>query len=615
MNVLNNIETNYFKSFAGSTSHVLPSAAGLYLLTGSNLVEPELGANGAGKTTFWDALVWCLYGKTARGVRGASVETWGKPDGKDHYSRTWVKVKWGDYEIARVRANTNSAMIDGEEVDQSRVDDLIGLSYDEFLHTVLMGQFGTFFFDLTSTQKLNLLNDVLKLDLWLKASDAAKVKANEFQDVARRMEAKLELLRQDLKRCKNDKVEILTRYRSWRSETEEVRQELRSQSEDAEKALDDARLRLDKVIARYRKARDAGEKWKKKLIAAADIRDELKLENATLKADMRNATNDFSAAATALTDGKRTKKCLACGQRIDRARRAEIVDGLDVKLQWAESVVTSIQKKLDHNVEKLDAANERMAFIDGKLNLWESRLESSNKKRLARQREYGESVAQIESIRLRLKLVTQDNPHRDALKKAKCRLKEAEKELISVERDFKAAFKNESGAAFWVTGFKDVRLWIVQRALLELEVEVNNALDELGLSGWSCAFDVERETKSGGTVRGFTVNVKSPGSPEGVPFELWSGGETQRLRLAGAMGLASLILARKGVTPAFEVWDEPTAHLSDEGVHDLLTALRDRAHSGQRRIWVVDHRALDSGMFDGGARVVRGESRTSIRST
>lgn len=90
--------------------------------------------------------------------------------------------------------------------------------------------------------------------------------------------------------------------------------------------------------------------------------------------------------------------------------------------------------------------------------------------------------------------------------------------------------------------------------------------------------------------------MKSPDSPEEVPWESWSGGETQRLRIACSIGLANLIRARMPNAPELEIWDEPTSFLAEEGVQDLIDFFSERAE--ERQVFLIDHRSLDSGAFD-----------------
>ena len=162
----------------------------------------------------------------------------------------------------------------------------------------------------------------------------------------------------------------------------------------------------------------------------------------------------------------------------------------------------------------------------------------------------------------------------------------------------------------WAVRFKELRLWLVQEALLQLQVEVNNSLLELGLEGWGVSFAVERATAKGTVSKGFNVFIHAPGSPDAVPWEAWCGGETQRLRVAGAVGLANVIRAYTGCRCNLEVWDEPTQHLNEEGVDDMLAYFGSRAR--QRQLWLVDHRSLGAGVFDSTVVVRRDKEGSSI---
>jgi DNA repair exonuclease SbcCD ATPase subunit len=203
-------------------------------------------------------------------------------------------------------------------------------------------------------------------------------------------------------------------------------------------------------------------------------------------------------------------------------------------------------------------------------------------------------------------LLAEVNPHKasedrrqEDLVHVKAKLKELQAELD--ERLFKYSLHSS-----WVKWFKEIRLSRISTALTQLEIEVNSCLSSLGLPDWELRFDVDRETKSGTVQRGFTVTVLSPHNEAPVPWEAWSGGESQRLRCAASMGLANLIRAQTGATLNLEVWDEPTQWMSGQGVADLLDALATRAKEEKRQIWVVDHRTLGYAGFDGKAGVVKG---------
>ena len=172
--------------------------------------------------------------------------------------------------------------------------------------------------------------------------------------------------------------------------------------------------------------------------------------------------------------------------------------------------------------------------------------------------------------------------------------------------------EDHAAVSYWVQGFKRVRLFLVEETLRQLELEVNNNLASLGLLDWSIEFDVERENQSGGITKGFVMFVRCPEWKEPVQFEEWSGGETQRLRLAGDLGLSNLIMERAGLAGMIEFFDEPSKHMSPQGLLDLAETLHQRALATGKRIWLVDHHLIDFGDFAGVLTVIKDDKGSRI---
>ena len=87
---------------------------------------------------------------------------------------------------------------------------------------------------------------------------------------------------------------------------------------------------------------------------------------------------------------------------------------------------------------------------------------------------------------------------------------------------------------YWTKGFKQIRLFLIDDALKRFEWHVNQTLGELGLRDWSIKCLVEREKKTGGVTKGFTVEVRSPSMSRPMPWESWSGGETATITIGRA---------------------------------------------------------------------------------
>jgi hypothetical protein len=119
-----------FKEFHGEHSIVLGKLGlGVHFVSGVNLVDKRLGSNGAGKSSIWDALCWCLFGRTVSGLWGTDLRTW---DSKTHaFVRVMVRVD-GEKALIVRSTKTNGLWIDGKLCEQAAVDELIGLSYATF---------------------------------------------------------------------------------------------------------------------------------------------------------------------------------------------------------------------------------------------------------------------------------------------------------------------------------------------------------------------------------------------------------------------------------------------------------------------------------------------------
>lgn len=309
----------------------------------------------------------------------------------------------------------------------------------------------------------------------------------------------------------------------------------------------DKKAKLDRLEGEYGRMLDRLEKVKADLVAA--------------ETDNKDARQAYREALDTADDHAKT--CDKCGQHLPNpyASKAkhmlERLEASDARLRTARREVEQVERVLDDMEARYNAS---AAEVNPYKEVEEDRA-----------RQLAKGNAALEALRLE----ADDLSHRMSL------------------------------ASHWSRWFKEIRLAQVAESLEELEVEVNSCVAALGLVGWEILFDVDRETKGGTIQRGFAVSVRSPSSSRPVPWEAWSGGESQRLRVAGNMGLSNLIRSRSGTALAVEVWDEPTNWMSPAGVNDLLACLAERARVEQRQIWVLDHRTLGFAGFSGAYGVVK----------
>jgi DNA repair exonuclease SbcCD ATPase subunit len=518
---IESVELENFRSYRGKHTINLPTEPGLYLLTGRNEVEPRLGTNDCGKSTLLDAIYWCLYGRTSRGLKATDVVNWDETSCKVTLILS-VGTKPLTQTVVERTQNPNSLTLEGKPVNQDALQKWLRLGPDSFLYSIMLPQFGESFFDLLPAAKLTLFSQIMGLDYWLgKSEEASELSAEIWAEIEEAnqeeaiCESKIETLSTDLK-------DLAARQRTFVETQRRVIQTLGKDKNNLKTA-------------------------QRKTIEAIEF-----AEKALL-----NAANKLAKIE------KGTKVCPSCRQIIPNPK--------------AKADEAALEKNHGDFERQLIRLRSDQAVDDSKL----TQIEKSIKDEAGRTNPYGEQIRQKQASL------------------ASC--KKQQTDLIS---RIESTEQEHAAANFWVQGFKRVRLFIVEETLRQLELEVNNNLSNLGLTDWRIEFAVERENKSGGITKGFVVFVYAPGRDEPVRFEAWSGGATQRLRMAGDLGLANLIMIRAGLTSTIEFYDEPSRHLSAEGQLDLAETLYQRALTDKKVIFLVDHNLIDFG-FTGTLTVVK----------
>lgn len=599
-----------FGSFKDEVTFDFPDGSGLFFLRGENREEAALEANGAGKSTLWNAICWAIYDRTAKGLRAGDVANWDNPKGasvtinyeaddgqlwsvfRQHSPNKWNISCFGMSPDDLSKDDNNQLMTD------------LRLQLEPFLNCILMGQGRPMFLDLSPTKKAELFSDVLNLDVWLERSKRAGQRRDEQDKMTRELERKLADVEGELRGINYKALEGSAS--EWKAERDARLEAVERQHARALESRRELKRELETLQDKLASNRDQ----LKKDISDANLTSE-RLQRA--KETSRAATNRAqegerycNAETEAIQRVRKLSDCPTCKQKVPHEHRTDIADDMQKALTlraraqadlWADekhandeveiclaeverfdSFVDQLRAKVDDLSKDVSRRNNDILYIDKDLDRLEDEAERINAER---------------------------NPFASLKQEALDREELLQARRADLERQLDDSHSKSYLFGYWVKGFKELRLKLINDSLRELEIEVNSNVTDLGLNGWELRFDVDKESKSGSITRGFNVTIASPHNERPVPWESWSGGEGQRLRVATQQGLADMIRSRTGCALELEIWDEPTEHLSGQGVKDLLDALAERARKKQRQIWVVDHRSLGFGNFDGTYTVVK----------
>ena len=600
-----------FKSFSGEHSFTLPTNPGLYLVAGDN---------GAGKSSlFVDAVVWCLYGKSSRGLKGPKVATW---EGKDTTRVTLQLSLDGEKDLWICRdhnpnflgytATLEDTLI---KIEQRELEGMIGISYEGFLASVVFDQSGAKFLDLAPALRLKLLSSVLDLDSWDEYIERAKSKVKDIGGA-------VEALRRD-EVSKQTAIDLLER---------EIKQaKLSSQQWEAEGMAD-----LSKEIETRQSELVVLDKERGELLAEADkiTRDMEEVSDQRLKLEDEHQVlskafrsvdarlHDAGAAVEELQadikgiEDYTEKRCPTCGQVIG----TEVANALkDSTLKE----ITYLENMLDVHLDEAEGLSVCMKDLSQRTGTCEVTLASLRGKERKVQGDIAARELQIEGLTGELAGLEQEvkdrgdpfthetNPFSEQIARLSGDLEFEKVRLQTVQGYVTAMERFLRIHQFWVNNFKVFKLAILDKNILYLENRVNAVLGMLGLPTWQMKFGVIRETASGNTRNEIVVDIFSPNNRDPVRYESWSGGETQRLRLAVAMAISELVHDGAGHEHSFEVFDEPSSWLSEQGINELLQTLKDRAQDFGLMTFIIDHRQLEFG-FTGSINVVKNDSGSSI---
>ena len=134
-----------FRSFKQTAEFVFPSAPGLYFLWGDNKVESRLEANGAGKSSLWEALTWVIYGKTSKGLKAGDAANWEGGKGSRVEldvmvgGKVWTLTRtWSP--IACTLRDESGLVHDLTKDESNTFAAALSLDFQSYLNCVLMAQ-------------------------------------------------------------------------------------------------------------------------------------------------------------------------------------------------------------------------------------------------------------------------------------------------------------------------------------------------------------------------------------------------------------------------------------------------------------------------------------------
>lgn len=642
----NNVQIGNFLGIG--EAHFALDDRGLNLIQGVNEDDPSADSNGSGKSSMIDAIFWCIYGSTARGLTGDDVvnHVTGKNcvvtvrivDGEDEaIIERWRKAK-GFHKPSGVSIKINGVDKTGgtDQLTQALIDNFMGASQEVFAAAVYAGQESMPDIPSMSDRQLkSLIEEAAGITTIEKAYEEARVRVNERKAEQMEAERKFGNSSDKLAEAEDNEFGLKKRHTEWGASMAKRIEDAKAAVQAKIKEAKDYAAEIEKLDPEKIKADiETQEKKVAKIksdiaaiddkIAAAgsenDKRQELQQVFSTATAEAssqrRQATrtiDEYKRIETEIAniDRKLGTKCGECGKPITEDDLADTLRALQTKLAAAKVAAKTEKAQYDALTKKADDASAVLAdYINGMTDTSEEVTRKRNLQSVlgpveSHARKLTEQLGSITGMRARLEalkvsartendkakeLAAAANPYTDLLKEAAEKTKLARERRKELEDAYHAASKRVllAQAAAEVFGPKGVRAQILDTVTPFLNDRTAHYLGALSDGSLEAVWTTLTESKAGELKEKFSIATAKYGSGS---FKSLSGGEKRKVRLATMLALQDLVASRASKPIELWVGDEIDDALDTAGLERLMTLLETKARE-KGTVLIVSHNDL-----------------------
>ena len=507
-------------------------ARGPLLIIGENLDSQFASSNGSGKSAISEAILWCLFGTTARKMLSDDVI---KYDSNMCEVQCHVSIDETSYTVVRTRkrGGPDTLTLDGHTLGssvretQDALCELLRISPAIAVNTIVFGQNLTQFVSATDGERGKLLKQLL----WLDSLQAAREK-----------------VRKDLRAKSEEKNTLLRTYASLETSQKHFEEELSSWEEFrlkeqrtvGEQALAVA-LSVESFPSNQAELLIEMSSLSQEASSLKELLDGLEYEERVLIRDV-NKLKNFKESLDSLT------QCPTCYQIVTTEHKQEAgkewgsqINQGDEQLKEFSTQISSLKKRQREVVERYRELEATLVSYD----YWEE-------------------------FQYRNKLLKEGISRLKSLNDKKCKIEEnltvVKSKIREVLNSINIISLSEKQLSFWDIGFSDKGLPVL---LLSKAVDTLNLFvsrySQILAPELNPEFTFQRETSTG-EKWGLNVGVFKDGKDI---FKNLSGGERQRVNLAVSFALFDLL--RTSVTQVSPIiLDEVFVNLDETGAEKVF---------------------------------------------
>lgn len=581
------------------------------------------GAVGVGKTTIFNAICWCLYGKPLKDVNVDNLPTLPKYRTATYKgTRVIVTIQQGEniYEIARhirfkgktygVTPKTKLLVFKastGEKIDdhhlvtdelyktdqQGYIDRLLGMTNRTFLNSVLFGQRLQRLLELSAAEKRKLFEQLFDLGFLQDAKKEALQKLSAAKTEVATAQSNQRIIEDSLQTLKRELSEAKERVKRAKKRQETEHQRLTKNIDTQKAQIKVTQTRIDELPAeditelhsKLKKAKAKLEGRKQELRDAYEKVQNIRIERKVTAKGLESAQTLLSTATRVLENYKGS--CGSCGRKLTASKIKSHKAELQADVVSKEQTVATIKQKQQElneaytqaqaeaekiEVDKVTPAKRKVGQLTDRVNKSNATIKQSLQSTLEQQQTHLNALLRALNENATLEPTLSDfnsleakiREYEEALEKTKVTLEKAEAETS------KYAFWNNKGFA---SG--GVKSYVIGVMLDKLNEYIHQYASRIGMS-IHFSIDLSKHSKP------FVTKIIKDNVEMSYP--MLSGGEQQLVNACVAFAMHDLVstnVSFLGMDEIFEGLDADTVPY----VFDFVRMKLD----GSKTVYVITH--------------------------
>ena len=535
-----------------------------FLSTGNVFSEIQLdaspatlivGANGAGKSTFLDAMCYALFDKPFRKItKGQLVNAVNEKELVVELefsigSREYMVRRGRKPNVFEIYLNNEKTKEEASTLEQQKYleQSILGLNYKSFTQVVVLGS-SCFvpFMQLTPPNRREVIEDLLDIRIFSTMNGILKERCKGIRETIREVEYQFELAKN-----KVESQQSLIEHLKEQSNANTTRR--KAEIETVEKEIQDITIVVDKDL-------DLSKSYEESLVEYQTVDtdlSQLRIYESRFKDKQKSFKKEYKFFES-------NEHCPTCKQTITEELRTNKKSGITDQLKEVEEAAEKLRGELDSILVKIAEKND----IVKELSRCQQAISES-------QREIQYRKRQIKAIEKKIDEATGSN---SSLKKEKDKLKELAKDGLKVEEsllDEKRVRDNYNTVTNMLrdTGIKST---IIKKYLPIMNQLINRYLKELD---FYVSFELDEN---------FMETIKSRFRDE-FSYASFSEGEKMRIDLALLFTWRTIAKMKNSANTNLLILDEIfDSSLDTSGTDDFLKILH--TVSDNTNVFVISHK-------------------------